>query len=147
MDGLIGGMWIAHALKVPDQDASGKGFVGGYLSPVADILLGMNQSPPRGSFTASAVLPGTIDLPQTGEKVDLDRGWNVVVWNDPVNLMSYVVLVFRKVFGYSEEKATRLMLEVHHEGRSVVNTAPREKAEIDCYTLHRHALWATIERA
>lgn len=134
-------------LKVPDQGASGKGFVAGYWSPVADILLDMNQSPPRDSFTASAVLPGTIDLPQTGEKVDLDRGWNVVVWNDPVNLMSYVVLVFRKVFGYSEEKATRLMLEVHHEGRSVVNTAPREKAEIDCYTLHRHALWATIERA
>ena len=95
----------------------------------------------------SATLPTTIDLPDTGEKADIDKGWNVVVWNDPVNLMSYVVLVFRKVFGYSEEKATRLMLEVHHEGRSVVSTAPREKAEIDCYTLHRHALWATIERA
>lgn len=92
-------------------------------------------------------LPGTIERPKTGERTDLGRGWNVVVWNDPVNLMSYVVLVFRKVFGYSKEKATRLMLEVHHEGRSVVSTSPREKAEIDCYTLHRHALWATIERA
>ena len=107
----------------------------------------MNRPPTTDRIAQSTVLPGTIDLPETGEKVDLDRGWNVVVWNDPVNLMSYVVLVFRKVFGYSEEKATRLMLEVHHEGRSVVNTAPREKAEIDCYTLHRHALWATIERA
>ena len=140
-------MWIVHAIKVPDQDAPGKGFDAGPWSPVTDILPGMNQSPSGDSFTTSAVLPGTIDLPDTGEKVDIDRGWNVVVWNDPVNLMSYVVLVFRKVFGYSEEKATRLMLEVHHEGRSVVNTAPREKAEIDCYTLHRHALWATIERA
>ena len=107
----------------------------------------MNLPTSRSVRAPSAVLPGTIDLPQTGEKVDLDRGWNVVVWDDPVNLMSYVVLVFRKVFGYSEEKATRLMLEVHHEGRSVVNSAPREKAEMDCYTLHRHALWASIERA
>lgn len=95
----------------------------------------------------AAALPGTIERPDVGEKTGLDRGWNVVVWNDPVNLMSYVVLVFRKVFGYSEEKATLLMLEVHHEGRSVVNTAPREKAEMDCYTLHRHGLWATLERA
>ena len=106
----------------------------------------MHPPPTRVPPARSTVLPGTIDLPETGERVDIDRGWNVVVWNDPVNLMSYVVLVFRKVFGYSEEKATRLMLEVHHEGRSVVSTAPREKAEIDCYTLHRHALWATIER-
>ncbi len=89
--------------------------------------------------------------PTQSPGVDVDRqrhkGWNVIVWNDPVNLMSYVVLVFRKVFGYSEQKATRLMLEVHHEGRSVVNTAPREKAEIDCYNLHRYSLWATIEPA
>ena len=103
------------------------------------------MSPPTRAL--SAVAPGTVDLPGSGEKIDRDRGWNVVVWNDPVNLMSYVVLVFRKVFGYSEVEATRLMLEVHNEGRSVVNTAPREKAEIDCYTLHRHSLWATIERA
>lgn len=95
----------------------------------------------------ASVLPGTIERPDTGEKTGLDRGWNVVVWNDPVNLMSYVVLVFRKVFGYSEQKATLLMLEVHHEGRSVVSTAPREKAEMDCFTLHRHGLWATLERA
>lgn len=96
---------------------------------------------------AAAAMPDTIERPDIDEKLDLDRGWNVVVWNDPVNLMSYVVLVFRKVFGYTEQKATLLMLEVHNEGRSVVNTAPREKAEIDCYTLHRYGLWATIERA
>lgn len=107
----------------------------------------MNLMTERRYTIGVSVLPGTIDLPVTEERPDLDRGWNVVVWNDPVNLMSYVVLVFRKVFGYSEQKATRLMLEVHHEGRSVVSSSPREKAEIDCYTLHRHALWATIERA
>ena len=99
-----------------------------------------------GPTSPVSALPGTIEIPDTSERSGIDRGWNVVVWNDPVNLMSYVVLVFRKVFGYSEEKATRLMLEVHHEGRSVVSTSPREKAEIDCFTLHRYTLWATIER-
>jgi len=97
--------------------------------------------------TAATIAPERVDIPDTDERPDIDRGWNVVVWNDPVNLMSYVVLVFRRVFGYSEEKATRLMLEVHNQGRSIVNTAPREKAEVDCYTLHRYSLWATIERA
>ncbi|MXX64468.1 MAG: ATP-dependent Clp protease adapter ClpS [Acidimicrobiia bacterium] len=95
----------------------------------------------------ATIAPDRVDTPDTDERPDIDKGWNVVVWNDPVNLMSYVVLVFRRVFGYSEEKATRLMLEVHNQGRSIVNTAPREKAEVDCYTLHRYSLWATIERA
>lgn len=107
------------------------------------------MSPSKGRNCLAAPVsaaPGTIRRPSTRDRSDLDRGWNVVVWNDPVNLMSYVVLVFRKVFGYSEEKATRLMLEVHYEGRSVVSTSPREKAEMDCYILHRHALWATLER-
>ena len=96
---------------------------------------------------AATIAPERVDAPDTDERAGRDRGWNVVVWNDPVNLMSYVVLVFRRVFGYPEDKATRLMLEVHNEGRSVVSTSPREKAEMDCYTLHRYALWATIERA
>ncbi|UCG40712.1 MAG: ATP-dependent Clp protease adapter ClpS [Acidimicrobiia bacterium] len=87
--------------------------------------------------------------PAPVEEVDeaLDRAWSVVVWNDPVNLMSYVVLVFRKLFGYSKEKATKLMLEVHHDGRSVVVMAPRETAEMHCHRLHRHGLWATMEQA
>jgi ATP-dependent Clp protease adaptor protein ClpS len=76
-----------------------------------------------------------------------DRPWNVVVWNDPVNLMSYVVYVFRKLFGFSKEKATRLMLQVHNEGRATVATEPRERAEMDCYRLHRHGLWATMEKS
>jgi ATP-dependent Clp protease adaptor protein ClpS len=67
------------------------------------------------------------------------------VWNDPVNLMSYVTFVFQKLFGYSKEKATRLMLQVHHEGRSAVSSGPREKAELDVFRLHEHGLWATMQ--
>lgn len=80
-------------------------------------------------------------------QVDLDRPWNLVVWNDPVNLMTYVVYVFRKLFGFSKEKATRLMLQVHNDGRAIVATGPREKMEMDCFRLHGHGLWATMERA
>lgn len=87
--------------------------------------------------------PSQIDVPEQS----LERVWKVVVWNDPINLMSYVVYVLRKLFGYSEDKATRLMLAVHHEGRAVVNSGPRERSETDCFRLHRHGLWATIEQA
>jgi ATP-dependent Clp protease adaptor protein ClpS len=83
----------------------------------------------------------------SGVEVLVDRPWNVVVWNDPVNLMSYVVYVFRKLFGFPKEKATRLMLQVHNEGRAIVATEPRERAEMDCYRLHRHGLWATMEKS
>lgn len=85
-------------------------------------------------------------LPRTGEDQDIDRPWRVVVWNDPVNTMAYVVYVFRKLFGYEEEKATILMLQVHHEGRAIVSDGPREQAELDCYRLHNHGLWATVEQ-
>jgi ATP-dependent Clp protease adaptor protein ClpS len=93
------------------------------------------------------IAPQRIDRPETDEQVDPDRPWQVVVWNDPVNLMSYVVWVFRKLFGHSEEEATRLMLQVHHEGRAVVSSGPLEKAESDCHRLHHHGLWATLERS
>jgi ATP-dependent Clp protease adaptor protein ClpS len=75
-----------------------------------------------------------------------DRPWIVLVWNDPINLMSYVTLVFQKLFGYSVEKATRLMLDVHEKGRAVVSQGTREKAEIDVYRLHEHGLWATMQK-
>ena len=74
------------------------------------------------------------------------RGWDVVVWNDPVNLMTYVVWVFRTLFGYSEPHASRLMLEVHNNGRSTVATGPREQSELRVMELHRHGLWATLEQ-
>ncbi len=72
--------------------------------------------------------------------------WKVIVWDDPVNTMSYVVYVFRTLFGYSDEKATRLMLRVHNEGKAVVSSGARERAEHDVYRLHQHGLWATMER-
>ena len=74
-----------------------------------------------------------------------DRPWIVIVWNDPVNLMSYVVFVLQKLFGYSREKATRLMLQVHHEGKAAVSQGTREKAEADVARLHGRGLWATME--
>jgi ATP-dependent Clp protease adaptor protein ClpS len=79
-------------------------------------------------------------------RADTDRPWIVLVWNDPINLMSYVTLVLQKVFGYSKEKATALMLDVHHKGRAVVSSGTRERAEIDVYRLHEHGLWATMQR-
>ncbi|MEX0947111.1 MAG: ATP-dependent Clp protease adapter ClpS [Acidimicrobiia bacterium] len=86
--------------------------------------------------------------PGTESETDVvpDTPWLVVVWNDPVNLMEYVVWVLRKLFGHSLDEATRLMLLVHNEGRAIVNDGPREQAEIDCYRLHQHGLWATVEQ-
>jgi ATP-dependent Clp protease adaptor protein ClpS len=71
--------------------------------------------------------------------------WIVIVWNDPVNLMTYVTFVFRKLFGYSQSHARRLMLQVHHEGRAVVSGGTREKCEHDVARLHAHGLWATMQ--
>jgi ATP-dependent Clp protease adaptor protein ClpS len=85
---------------------------------------------------------------ETDSDTDLanDRPWIVLVWNDPINLMSYVTFVFQKLFGYSKEKATALMLDVHHKGRAVVSSGAREKAEIDVFRLHEHGLWATMQQ-
>jgi ATP-dependent Clp protease adaptor protein ClpS len=84
--------------------------------------------------------------PEVDETVETAKPWVVIVWNDPVNLMSYVVFVFQKLFGYSKEKATKLMLDVHHKGKAAVSFGNREKAEIDVSRLHAHGLWATMER-
>lgn len=92
------------------------------------------------------IAPDRVDETDVSEGVEPVHPWEVVVWNDPVNLMSYVVYVFRKLFGYSMEKATSLMLAVHHEGKAVVASGPREKAELDCHRLHAYGLWATIEK-
>ena len=87
-----------------------------------------------------------IDRPDTGEDVETDVPWIVLVWNDPINLMTYVVYVFQKLFGYSREKATELMLDVHHKGRAVVSNGTREQAELDVFRLHEHGLWATMQQ-
>jgi ATP-dependent Clp protease adaptor protein ClpS len=79
------------------------------------------------------------------ESTTTDKPWLVIVWNDPVNLMTYVVYVLQKLFGYSREKATKLMMQVHNEGKAVVSDGNREKAEADVARLHGHGLWATME--
>ena len=76
----------------------------------------------------------------------LDRPWTCIVWDDPVNLMSYVVFVFKKLFGFSQEKAHELMLLVHNEGRAVVSSGSREEMERHVQSLHEHGLWATLQR-
>ena len=93
----------------------------------------------------ASVAPVEIKEPEVGQTVDPDLPWKVIVWNDPINLMSYVTFVFQKLFGYSREKAHKLMLDVHLEGKAVVSHGPREKAELDVFRLHEHGLWATME--
>ncbi len=95
----------------------------------------------------TTVAPDRIEEIGGGEDIQPDKPWLVVVWNDPINLMSYVTWVFQKLFGYSRAKATKLMLQVHHEGRSVVSSGSREKAELDCFRLHAYGLWATITKS
>ncbi|GAB4177785.1 MAG: hypothetical protein Fur0032_18140 [Terrimicrobiaceae bacterium] len=91
--------------------------------------------------------PDIIELPDTDTETELDKPWNVVVHNDPVNLMSYVTRVFQKIFGFSKEKARRHMMEVHQSGRSIVWTGSRERAEFYVEQLHHHLLLATLERS
>jgi ATP-dependent Clp protease adaptor protein ClpS len=90
--------------------------------------------------------PAEVQLPSGDTDLDPDRPWIVLVWNDPINLMSYVVLVFQKLFGYNRAKATELMLDVHQKGRAVVSSGSREKAELDVFRLHEHGLWATMQQ-
>ncbi len=95
---------------------------------------------------SGTVAPERVDEHVTDDVVEPDVPWIVIVWNDPVNLMSYVVYVLQKLFGYPREKATRLMLQVHEQGRAVVSSGAREKAEVDVARLHAHGLWATLQR-
>jgi len=88
-----------------------------------------------------------VEQPEAEESVELDQPWVTIVWNDPVNLMSYVTYVFREYFGYSEAKATELMLQVHHDGRSVVATGSREEMERHVQAMHEYGLWATLQKA
>jgi len=84
---------------------------------------------------------------ETKIEVALDVPWKVIVHNDPVNLMSYVTMVFRRVLGFSKEKAEQHMMEVHQKGRSVVWSGGRERAELYVQQLHAYLLLATMERS
>jgi ATP-dependent Clp protease adaptor protein ClpS len=76
----------------------------------------------------------------------LDKPWVTIVWDDPVNLMTYVTFVFIKLFGFSKVKANELMMKVHTDGRTVVSSGSREEMERDVQRLHEHGLWATLQR-
>jgi len=95
----------------------------------------------------SAASPVEVEPTQTPDEITLTaRPWVTIVWNDPVNLMSYVTYVFSKYFGYEKKKAEKLMLEVHHDGRSVVSAGSREEMERDVQAMHEYGLWATMEK-
>ncbi|MDP9497226.1 MAG: ATP-dependent Clp protease adapter ClpS [Actinomycetota bacterium] len=91
--------------------------------------------------------PAELDLPEVEDDVRSDTPWVTIVWNDPVNLMSYVTHVLMELFGYSRTRATELMLDVHHRGRAVVSTGTREQMELDVQRCHSRGLWATLQRS
>ncbi len=111
--------------------------------PAAPVETVPSTAPPAAPVET---VPSEVRRPTDEIDVRPDRPWKVIVWNDPINLMSYVTFVFRKLFGYSKEKATRLMLDVHYKGRAVVSDGPRERAEMDVFRLHEYGLWATMEQ-
>jgi len=93
-----------------------------------------------------SIAPAELARAEIAEDAVLDRPWLTLVWNDPVNLMSYVTYVFQTYFGYSPEKAEKLMLDVHHKGRAVVSNGPREAMERDTEAMQGYGLWATFQK-
>ena len=93
-----------------------------------------------------SVAPAEVDLPRSEDESVPDKPWVTIVWNDPVNLMSYVTYVFQKVFGYAKPRAEKLMLDVHHKGKAVVAAGAREAMERNVEILHGYGLWATVKQ-
>jgi ATP-dependent Clp protease adaptor protein ClpS len=91
-----------------------------------------------------SIAPAELDLPAADVRPDVP--WVTIVWNDPVNLMTYVAFVFQEYFGYDRAKAERLMLQVHEEGRSAVSSGSREEMERDVAAMHGYGLWATMQQ-
>ncbi len=114
------------------------------LAQIEDIESTIHSSNEKAGTITTA--EPTIEI-ETRSEEDLDVPWQVVVHNDPVNLMSYVTMVFQRVFGYPREKAERHMLEVHHKGRSILWSGMRERAELYVQQLHGYLLLATLEKA
>ncbi len=97
--------------------------------------------------SVSAASPVEVEPTLTPDEITLlSKPWVTIVWNDPVNLMSYVTFVFQKYFGYDKAKAQKLMLEVHQDGKSAVSSGTREEMERDVQAMHEYGLWATMER-
>jgi len=92
-------------------------------------------------------MPVEVERPEADEVTAPARPWVTIVWNDPVNLMSYVTYVFQTYFGYPRKKAEKLMFEVHNDGKSVVSSGSREEMERDVQAMHEYGLWATMEKA
>ena len=90
--------------------------------------------------------PGTAHRADSDTTEATQRPWVTIVWDDPVNLMNYVTYIFQKLFGYSEPHATKLMLQVHHEGKAVVSAGARESMEADVARLHAAGLWASMQQ-
>lgn len=102
-------------------------------------------------MAASAPPSAPVKPSTTGQRRDepldvTDRPWITIVWDDPINLMTYVTYVFQKLFGYSEPHATKLMLQVHNEGKAVVSAGSRDSMEVDVSKLHAAGLWATVQQ-
>jgi ATP-dependent Clp protease adaptor protein ClpS len=93
-----------------------------------------------------SVAPVEVERPEADEDVRPDTPWITIVWNDPINLMSYVTYVFQTYFGYPKAKATKLMLDVHHKGKAVVSNGTREEMERDVEAMHTYGLWATLQQ-
>ena len=91
--------------------------------------------------------PGVSERLDVRSTEEVQRPWQAIVWNDPVNLMSYVVHVFREYFGFAKPEAERLMLAVHHEGHAVVAEGAREQMELHVRAMHDYGLWATVRKA
>ena len=90
--------------------------------------------------------PAELDLPDLDESVAEDRPWVAIVWNDPVNLMSYVTHVLMELFGYPRSVAEKMMMDVHTKGRAAVSSGTREQMEHDVARLHAKGLWATLQQ-
>ena len=90
-------------------------------------------------------MPVEVEEPVSDTSTIPDQPWVVIVWNDPINLMSYVTFVIQKVFGYNKDKAEKMMWDVHSKGRAVVWSGTREKSEMNVFRLHEHGLWATMQ--
>ncbi len=93
--------------------------------------------------------PTPVEFEETvlDDLIQLEDPWVTIVWNDPVNLMSYVAYVFRNYFGYTDEKSHELMLAVHQEGRAIVSSGSREQMERHVQAMHEYGLWATLDRS
>jgi len=96
--------------------------------------------------TSAPTKPSPVEQRESAPIEVSARPWVTIVWDDPVNLMTYVTYVFQKLFGYSEPHATKLMLQVHNEGKAVVSAGSRENMEVDVSKLHAAGLWATMQQ-